>query len=157
MRCQRLHASAVAIGGQGVLLRAGSGAGKSSLALRLIDEGAILISDDQSLIESVHGRLRLSAPPFIAGRLEVRGLGIVDMAHETAPLALVVDLAPSDRIARLPDRHDLSDSILGHVVPRIRLDPVRADATARIRLALRLAASGRIDLPEDTLVSPAER
>jgi serine kinase of HPr protein (carbohydrate metabolism regulator) len=74
-----IHATCVAIGGQGVLIMGPSGIGKSDLALRLIDRGATLVSDDYTEIELVEGALTGRPPATIAGKIEVRGVGIVTM------------------------------------------------------------------------------
>src|SRR3712207_9214581 len=75
----RSHASCVAISGCAVLIGGRSGSGKSDLALRLIDRGASLVSDDQTMVRRLNGRLLASAPPSIVGKLEVRGLGILEL------------------------------------------------------------------------------
>lgn len=100
---QRLHATAVAIGGRGVLLRGASGAGKSDLALRLIDRGAVLIADDQVICSLKDAAVILAAPEKIAGLIEIRGLGLRRMPFLTAELALVIDLVPPDQVPRLPE------------------------------------------------------
>ena len=69
----------MAIDGRAVLIAGPSGAGKSDLALRLIDRGFTLVSDDQTIVKRDGDRLLASAPPTIAGKLEIRGIGIVDM------------------------------------------------------------------------------
>ncbi len=85
----------MAIDGEAVLLRGPSGAGKSDLGLRLIDRGARLVADDQTLLRRVGPGDRWCAPPPIAGLIEVRGIGIVTgRAADAAPLALIADLAP---------------------------------------------------------------
>ena len=66
-----VHATAVAIGGRAVLLRGPSGSGKSDLALRLIDAGAELVSDDQSLLERRGDTVVVRAPPTAACTLAV--------------------------------------------------------------------------------------
>ena len=88
-----IHASCVALEGKGLLLRGAPGAGKSDLALRLIEGGARLVADDQVALTST-GEILLAAPPArIAGLLEVRGIGIVSMDFVTqCPVHLVVDL-----------------------------------------------------------------
>jgi serine kinase of HPr protein (carbohydrate metabolism regulator) len=139
-----IHASVVAIGGQGVLIRGGSGAGKSDLALRLIDAGAVLVADDYCEAEALDGRLVTRPPPAISGKLEVRGFGIVEMPHlPSATIGLIVDLVPEADIERLPDPHtDGTDVIDGVRIPRLRLDPTRASAPAKVRLALRTPPQG---------------
>jgi RNase adaptor protein for sRNA GlmZ degradation len=136
---QLIHATCVALDGRGVLLRGASGSGKSDLALRLIDEGALLVADDQTEIGEEQGRLVARAPATIAGRLEVRGLGIVNQpALASAPLALLVDLVPPSAVERLPEeRHE---RLCGRDIPVIALDPFAASAVAKIRLALERVA-----------------
>src|SRR5215475_7809711 len=90
-----VHATAVAIGGAGVLLTGRPGSGKSDLALRLVDGGAALIADDQVMLQRDGDRLIAgfpdAAPAELRGRLEVRGLGLMPVAPSAAmPLALVV-------------------------------------------------------------------
>jgi serine kinase of HPr protein (carbohydrate metabolism regulator) len=81
------------------------------------------------------GRIVASAPETIAGRLEVRGIGIVSVPHvAAAPVALVVDLVPPGTIERLPDA--ARRNYLGIALPLVALAPFEASATAKIRLAL---------------------
>src|SRR5438046_8865508 len=88
-----LHATAIAIDGRAVLLRGTSGAGKSDLALRLIDAGARLVADDQSELRRQGERILVRAPATIGGLIEVRGVGIVRLHPlAAAPRALTVDL-----------------------------------------------------------------
>lgn len=96
-----LHASAVALMGRGLLIRGASGRGKSSLALQLIALGATLVADDRVVVSRDGGYVRLSAPDAIRGRIEARGVGILNAATaQDAPLAAVVDLdtAESERL-----------------------------------------------------------
>src|SRR5690606_31025793 len=100
----RLHATCIVIDGRGVLLRGPSGSGKSDLALRLIDGGARLVSDDQVMLTETAGVLRAAPPPAIAGRMEVRGLGIVSLGHlPEAEIVLLVDLVVGTEVERLPE------------------------------------------------------
>ena len=71
-----IHATTVQLGAHGVLIIGPSGSGKSDLALRLIGEGALLVSDDQTRLTLKDGRLIATAPATIAGRIEARGIGI---------------------------------------------------------------------------------
>lgn len=132
----RCHASSVSIAGRGVLLRGPSGSGKSDLALRLIDGGGQLVSDDYTDVHVRDGSAFLTAPDEIAGRLEVRGLGLMQLAAvQDIPLALVFDLMPYEAIARAPDPD--METFDGVAVPRRALDPFMASAAAIVRLALR--------------------
>ncbi len=130
-----IHGTCVALDGVAVLLRGPSGNGKSDLALRLIDGGARLIADDQTLVETRGGRLVASAPETIAGKMEVRGIGIVTVeTEESGILGLVVDLAP-DPPERMPEPETVE--ILDIALPLLRLNPFEASAAAKLRLALR--------------------
>ena len=123
---ETVHASAVAIQGRAVLIGGRSGQGKSDLALRLIDRGAALVSDDYTIVRRVGGRLIAGAPPTIAGRIEVRGIGLVDMAAEAdAPVALFVDL--DAQIERLPEPGE-TRMLAGIAIPVVRLSALEASA-----------------------------
>jgi RNase adaptor protein for sRNA GlmZ degradation len=135
----RMHATCVALGGAAVLLRGPSGAGKSDLALRLIEEGARLVADDQVELAAEGGRLVARAPAAIAGKMEVRGVGIVPVAAEAAAtVALIADLVTAADVERLPEPAE--ETILGIAIARITLAPFEALAPAKLRLALAQAA-----------------
>jgi HPr kinase/phosphorylase len=130
-----VHATTIAIGGRGVLLRGPSGAGKSDLALRLIDAGARLVADDQSELRRKGDAILVHSPATIAGLIEVRGIGILQVDTLAAvSLALVVDLVAPQHIERLPEAG--KETILGITLPAIRLAPFEASAPAKLRLAL---------------------
>lgn len=131
---ETLHASCVAIEGRAVLIEGASGAGKSDLALRLIDRGATLVSDDYTFLRRDGTQLIASPPPNIAGKIEVRGLGIVDMPHVAeAPVALLV--AVGEPVARLPEP-GAARIVLGIAVPFVALDALHASAPVKVELAL---------------------
>jgi HPr kinase/phosphorylase len=101
MSGQMVHATAVSINGEGVLLVGPSGSGKSDLALRLIDRGATLVSDDAVELTAGDGHLMLTGAPNITGKIEIRGIGIcLADAISSAPLRLVVELVQT--VERLP-------------------------------------------------------
>jgi serine kinase of HPr protein (carbohydrate metabolism regulator) len=131
---ETVHASTVASDARAVLITGPSGSGKSDLTLRLLDRGFTLVSDDQTIVKRDGSRLIASAPPTIAGKLEIRGIGIVDV--ETAgnvPVALIVELT-SD-IQRLPD-DSRERPILGITLPLITIDAMTASAPSKVALAL---------------------
>lgn len=136
---ETLHATSVAIDGLGLLILGPSGAGKSDLALRLIDRGATLISDDYTIATAVDGALLLSAPPTIAGRMEVRHLGIIAMPHvEAVPAALAITL--DDTPQRMPEKGISSGPALmiaGVPLPLITLAGKEPSAPIKAELALR--------------------
>lgn len=130
-----LHATCVQLGGTGIVLLGSSGVGKSDLALRLIDSGAMLVADDQLHVEPGETCLLGRPAEALAGLLEVRGLGILRLPYcEVSPLGLVVELDRADIVARLPTRSTYS--LLGTDLRYLRLDPREASANAKVRLAL---------------------
>ena len=129
-----LHATTVAIDGQAVVIEGRAGAGKSDLALRLIDRGAVLVSDDRTMLVRDGQRLVARAPGTMAGRLEVRGLGIVTTPHVgDVPVVLVVRLDDEDQ--RMPERR--VRRIAGVVVRELTINPFRASAPLKVEYALR--------------------
>jgi serine kinase of HPr protein (carbohydrate metabolism regulator) len=143
----RVHATCVEVGGAGVLLRGASGAGKSDLALRLIDDGAALVADDQVELRAAKGALVAAPPAVLAGMIEVRGLGLARLPSlPQTRVRLVVDLDGVGPIERLPK--SASCDYLGVAVPLIRLAAFEASTAAKVRLAVRLA-TGDIILAND--------
>lgn len=136
LSAETVHASTVAIEGRAILITGPSGSGKSDLALRLLDRGFTLVSDDQTIVRREGDRLIASAPERIAGKLEIRGIGIVDMDRvEDVPVALLVELT-SD-IQRLPD-DSRERPILGVSLPLVSIDSQTASAASKVALALDL-------------------
>tara|TARA_R100001244_G_scaffold20643_12_gene21810 strand:- start:14713 stop:15168 length:456 start_codon:yes stop_codon:yes gene_type:complete len=135
-----LHATAVAIAGAGVLIRGASGSGKSDLALRLIDRGATLISDDQVDIVRDDKDLLLSPPARLAGKLEIRSLGICEQEFLSGvELKLVVDLKHH------PDRFPFDNQVmnlLGIKVPSCTLDAMESSAAIKAEWALQRTMQG---------------
>jgi len=131
LSAETVHASTVATDGRAVVIVGPSGSGKSDLALRLLDRGFTLVSDDQTVVKRDGNRLMASAPPNIAGKLEIRGIGIVDMETvSSVPVALLVEL--TSEIQRLPDENPL----LGIKLPLISIDAMTASAPSKVALAL---------------------
>jgi serine kinase of HPr protein (carbohydrate metabolism regulator) len=120
--------------GRAVMIAGPSGSGKSDLALRLIDGGFSLVSDDQTLVRRDGNRLLATAPPSIAGKLEIRGIGIVELEPSSdVPVALFVEL--TSEIERLPD-DSRERTILGVRVPLVSVDAMTASAAAKVAMAL---------------------
>lgn len=132
--------SCVAIGGRGVLIEGEPGSGKSSLALALIDRGAVLVGDDGVTLEAAGGVLLASPPPNTAGLIEVRNVGLVTM--ETAarvPAALVLRLDAG--APRYIDEAEMVE-VCGVSLPLVRLWPDSPVLALRAEAALRLYGTG---------------
>ena len=131
---ENVHATTVAKDGRAVMLLGPSGSGKSDLALRLFERGFELVSDDQTLIRREGERLIATAPLTIKGKMEVRGLGIVEIPSiEQAPIALAIELV-SD-MERMPD-DSRERTFLSVSVPLVSIDAMTASAAAKVVLAL---------------------
>lgn len=143
-----LHAACLDIEGRGVLIQGNPGAGKSDLALRLIDQPgfgvqgetlkpARLVADDQVVIRRLGARLLARPPEKLHGLIEIRGLGILQIPFcpETI-LHLIVVLGQPEGMPRMPEPDDFIGEILGTRLPRIVLDAKAASAPARVRAAL---------------------
>lgn len=126
-RSMQIHASCAAQHDAGVLLLGPPGSGKSDLLLRLLDHGFMLVADDR--VDVVAG---MAAPPLeLAGKLEVRGLGIVRLPH-VAPVRLALVVLLTRELVRLP-------ALALHPefgLPSVGVDPMMASAAARVALAL---------------------
>jgi serine kinase of HPr protein (carbohydrate metabolism regulator) len=134
---ETLHASCVAIGEHAVLIEGPSGSGKSDLALRLIDRGGRLVSDDYTVLVRKGGALLAQAPETIRGRIEVRGIGIVEMATvDRIPVALIVSLV--EQVDRMPAL-DGERIIAGVRLPELPLVALEASAPIKVELALKRA------------------
>lgn len=132
-----VHGTVVRLSNKGILLIGPSTSGKSDLALRLIDVGAVLVADDQ--VRLAHEGSHLSAGPHerLAGLIEVRGIGILRVPFEDrTQLDLAVELEPDHRpVEPLPEPE--TATWLGVNLPKIRLDARAPSAVARIRAVLR--------------------
>jgi HPr kinase/phosphorylase len=134
--------TAIALNGGALLIMGKSGSGKSDLALRLIDSGAQLIGDDRIALVLIDQRLHCRAPHAmpaeLRGRIEARGIGIIQVAVAKGPVPLhwCVELVHGP-VERLPAAE--SRRFLGVAAPLLRLDPFEASAVAKLRL---VAAGG---------------
>jgi len=125
-----IHASAVLVGTRAVLIRGPSASGKSRLALELLEAGRIgavlfarLVADDRVHLETAGGRLLARPAAALAGLIEVRGVGLLRLAHEpSAVVGFVVDLAAADT-TRLPEPDKRKADIDGILIPRLAVAP----------------------------------
>jgi HPr kinase/phosphorylase len=133
----------------GTCVALGAGSGKSDLALRflaLTSEGDLeprLVADDQVWVEARgDGSLVASAPATLADKIEVRGLGIVELPHLTeARLVLVADLVSAEEVPRMPSDPPDHITIADLPIPVVKLAPFELSSALKLRLALLLAVS----------------
>ena len=165
-----VHGTCVDLAGTGVLILGSPGAGKSDLALRLIDAPgcgfgpallrARLVADDQVVLARDEGDVFATAPARLAGLLEVRGIGILELdIHRRSRVGLIVRLAETAAIERLPEAADTVEELLGLRLPSIRIDPRPASAASRVRAACQALAGpafpARLTLSNEGLRLPA--
>lgn len=133
---QLLHATAVALGDRAVLLTGPSGSGKSDLALRLIDRGAVLVGDDAVVLKEG----LLSGPQRLQGQIEVRGVGIVHTRSASKPIALAlhIDLVPRDAVVRMPEAR-----LSPYGVPRLCLHAFDHSTPLKVEAALSQLVNAR--------------
>lgn len=117
------HGTGLVLDGIGLLLRGESGAGKSLLALELLEDfsnrgaTALLVSDDRIDLSVRDGKVQMGAPAQIAGLIELRGRGIISRPFaQNAELNLVVDLV--DEQIRFLEEDALQTKILGMTLAR---------------------------------------
>ena len=139
-----LHATAIAVGGRGILLRGASRSGKSALALstlrraELLGLDAALVSDDQVFIEIVDGHVEAIGPASIEGLIEIAGVGIVpEPAIARVRIDLVVDLLEPEAVPRMPE--ETTVAIVGVALRRIVLPARQAAYGADVLHSLVLA------------------
>jgi HPr kinase/phosphorylase len=142
-----VYGTCVALGRVAAILQGPSGSGKSDLALRFVMQRfvmqtppaleAALVADDQVLVQREGDRLLARPPATIAGKIEVRGVGILSLPHlAEAELRLIVPLCDPDDVPRLPRLGEQTSDIQGIALPLLRLAPFEASAPLKLRLAL---------------------
>jgi serine kinase of HPr protein (carbohydrate metabolism regulator) len=143
----------ITIGRRGALIRGASGSGKSDLALRclslggstLLSETVKLVADDQVVLTRERAALVAKAPAQLRGKLEVRGLGILEVATAAeTEIVLIADLVRDQQIERLPDPWPTVE-LMGLNVPVIHLQPFEASSPTKLAAALALATLPRIE------------
>ena len=139
-----LHAGLVALRlsgyWRGVLIQGPSGAGKSDLALKALDAGFRLVSDDRVIVWRSGGALFGRAPSPLAGLIEARGHGVVcESRLELAEIVLAATCV-EQAIERMPDLETIE--VAGARLPHVRLNPFETSATAKLRRALQHLGHG---------------
>ena len=140
MVSKRIHGSSVALEDNGVLIIGNSGSGKSDLALRLIDSGGTLISDDQTLCLKKQNEIFLFSIAAIYGLLEIRNMGIIKVPYvENVKMKIIVSLVQK-KTERLYPKN--KKRLLGLNFPHLELEPNEISAVAKIKLKLNERFSG---------------
>jgi len=122
-----VHATTIAIGEAGILIRGASGAGKTTLALALIAYArqagrfARLVADDRTALAAAGSRLLARPVAPLEGIVERCGLGLTPEPYlPAAVVRFVIDLAGAEP-ARMPEPDHLVVSIAGVDLPRLSL------------------------------------
>ena len=130
-----IHSTAISLNGDGILIKGPSGSGKTDLALRLIESGGKLISDDQVIIKKKAERLFLSSPKELNGLMQLSGIGIVKVDYvQNIPLELVVKLQPYNVLDPFPINRE--EFIKDLSIPALNLYSFAVSATSKIKIAL---------------------
>lgn len=149
MARELVHGTCVALGDYAALLRGDSGSGKSDLALRFLElpaDGVFrpqFVADDQVFVEqNAKGALIVSPPEAIAGKLEVRGLGIIEMpVLAEARLVLVCDLVAPEEVPRMPPEPFDRMTLAGATVASLKLAAFEASAPLKLKMAILQASN----------------
>lgn len=135
MKIERIHASCVALGTQGVLLLGESAAGKSDLVLRLVDRGAKLVADDHVELFLQNKQVFARSPDSIAGLLEIRGVGIFKVKSlPQVKVHMAVQLTKREWIERLPYPEPF-ECLGHHTIAQVRLCAFEASAAIKVEMA----------------------
>ncbi|MCU0781653.1 MAG: HPr(Ser) kinase/phosphatase [Akkermansiaceae bacterium] len=163
-----LHGCMLDVRGIGVLLIGSSGAGKSETAIGLIERGASLVADDMVIVKLIAGELVAAAPPMARGFMEIRGIGIINVANlygltairTQKRLDLVALLKPVTHLNEV-DRCGMTKAtyeILGHNVNMVEIpvgpgrDTARLVTIAALDQQLRLLGFNMADQFNDKLI-----
>lgn len=147
------HGCVLAINDIGILIEGRSGAGKTSLMFGLVERfrragiDTEIVCDDYCTISQCEQGLMASAPDPIAGKAELRGYGIVSVAHRSnAKLGLIVSLVPDEDVERMPEPQ--TATILNVTLPLIHVPERHEEAAVRI-ITARLGdfSDGRLPFP----------
>lgn len=76
-----VHGELLIIYGTGVMICGESGMGKSEIALELIKRGHQLVADDRVDCYRIHNHLVGRSPQLLEGMLELRGVGVINIAR----------------------------------------------------------------------------
>ena len=134
MESKKFHATSVVLEENGIMILGKPGSGKSDLALRLIDNGATLVSDDLTICKKIGENIFLFSTEEIRGLLEVREIGIITVPYvEKVRLKMITELTNNDN-ERLPKPKSVK--ILGVRIPKLNINGKNPSAVAKVKLKL---------------------
>ena len=134
---KQIHGTSLQYKQKGLLFLGESGSGKSDLALRLIDKGAYLIADDQTILTLKNNKIILTCPTEIKSKLEIRGIGIIDIPSiEEHQLDIVFQLKSFREIERFPKESWIM--LLDQKTPYYEIDPFELSVNAKINFLLKI-------------------
>ena len=134
MQSKEVHSTSVVLDDNGILITGDSGSGKSDLALRLIDNGATLISDDVTICKKKLDHILLSCPNNTKGLLEVREVGIITVPFvEKIKLRMIVKLM-KNKLKRFPKKKFCK--FLGFKIPLLIIDGHNPSSVIKIKVML---------------------
>ncbi|GHC67207.1 HPr(Ser) kinase/phosphatase [Roseibacillus persicicus] len=137
-----MHGVMVDYRGIGILLMGKSGAGKSETAIGMLEKGAALVADDMVHIQSLGGELIASSPELSRGYIEMRGIGIINVANLYG-LSAIRPQKRLDLIITLKSQADLNEvdrlgirrktyPILDLKIPNVEIPVAPGRDTARL-------------------------
>ena len=134
MEFKQFHGTSVVIEDCGIMIIGNSGSGKSDLALRLIDNGATLISDDITICKKKNKKIFLLPSKETRGLLEVREVGIITVPYvENIELRMIVELKNVDQ-ERYPEHSE--KTILGLKLPRLLINGKNPSSVIKVKVKL---------------------
>ncbi len=134
-------ATCVSVDGAGVFLLGSSGTGKSDMALRLINRGALLVADDRVQLARREGKILANPPPSIAGLLEIRELGIFRFPYaKDVAVSLVIRLEARGNAERLPYPEFYECMEIN--IPQITIYPFDVSAAVKVEMAVATLKDG---------------
>ncbi len=134
MESKKFHATSIVLEENGIMILGKPGSGKSDLALRLIDNGATLVSDDLTICKKIGENIFLFSTEEIRGLLEVREIGIITVPYvEKVRLKMITELTNNDN-ERLPKPKSVK--ILGVKIPKLNINGKNPSAVAKVKLKL---------------------
>ena len=134
MEIKRVHSSAIVLEDNGILIIGDSGSGKSDLALRLIDSGATLISDDITICEKKKNLIYLSAPSEIKGLLEVREVGIITVPFVDGIILRMIVKLEAGGLERIPQKNNYK--IFGQKIPMLTINGKNSSSVVKVKVKL---------------------